>query len=496
MECWGVGPFENQEALDWLEELAVQRVHPDEAVRAVLAAPDAASLAQCIQLICAAVIAANTALHVRRIAMPSAAWQWLAESGFDCSTVPRNDYRAALYRVADASALDQQWRRTSEYAGWRALLVRIEQRFTPQPRLRFEHPDYANRTEPFWYWRIRRPQIQRALLRGSFGVDRRAFERLSVELQCGADEDCPAGQLHEAAQIVNRQLQLNGLGRLEDASLKQASLRFRTHRGMQNDALRLLSACLRPLGLPRDSVFFHASPQRSGPFNIARRLYPQRLNRHQGVPGTCLTKLGTSLRFQKPGNIFCYQALPGCWHYGRVMAIDADIGLGPDCLLLHFYRAGSLAMTTLPEFDLADLLFPAVVTDREAWARGMFQTLDKIKLTSEEIRAVGSMVGSPRRTADLSREALRAALEARALLAEQAPGAGTEQPEGAATGDVIETPAGTVFGKVTKQPAGTAFGDGTGQPAWSGLSFSGVFELDELICQAHDLPLSPLELED
>lgn len=454
MECWGVGPFENQWALDWLAELDSRQTHPDEAVHAVLESSGSVELASAIQLVCASTLAANTVHRVKRIGMPAQAWRWLADTDFDCSIVPRNSYRQALLKVAADSELDRRWQGTPEYANWRAVLVRIEQRFTPQPALRFEHPDYAGRTEPFWYWRIRQPQTHRALLRGEFGVDRRAYERLSVELQCGIDSEVPVALLHEAAQIVNRQLHLNGLGRLEDAAGEAGSLRFRTHRGMERHALRVLTACLRSLRLPRDSVFFYANTDSSGPFNLARRLYPQRLQRRSGVPGTCLTKLGSSLRFQKPGNIFCYQAVPGFWHYGRVMAIDANVGLGADCLLLHFYRESSVEMTKLPQFTLGDLLLRPVVCDREPWAQGMFQTIDRIKLTGSERESIGSLAEKPQRIEDL-----QAAAQAAAVL------------------QSVDVPQREPVTEMTTSV------------------FSQPLDIDELICMAHDLPLSPLELE-
>jgi hypothetical protein len=454
MECWGVGPFENQWALNWLASLERRELHPDQAVQAVLDCCGRVELEPALQAVCACTLAANTVQRVRHIPMPREAWRWLDDTGFDCSSLSRNAYRQALLKLAADSELDQRWRGTHEYANWRAVLVRIEQRFTPQPLLRFEHPDYAQRTEPFWYWRIRQPQIHRELLSGSYGVDRRAFERLSIELQCGIDSEVAAALLHEASQIVNRQLLLNGLGRLEDLAIDAGSLRFRTHRGMERHALRLLTACLRPLKLPRDSVFFHANPDKHGPFNLARRIHPQRLQRRTGVPGTCLTKLVASLRFQKPGNIFCYQAVPGFWHYGRVMAIDANVGLGEDCLLLHFYRESSMEMTKLPDFNLTDLLMRPVVCDREPWASGMFQTIDRIKLTQPEKESIGSMADKPQRIEDLQAAAKRASAAGHrdaAMLA--------------------------------------------ADPEMTTSLFSQPLEIDELLCMAHDIPLSPLELE-
>ncbi len=452
MECWGIGPFENEAALRWLEQLSAGASHPDAVVNEILAERGSLPLELAIQGVCSTTIAANTVLRNRRINMPRAAWQWIDAAGFDCTSVPRNVYRAALLKLAEDSALEKRWQASPYYADWRRVLVRIEQRFTPMPHLKFILPDYANEREPFWYWRIRQPAIYRQLLRGEYGIDQRAHERLRIELQCGEAEFSEAA-IHAAAQIGNRQLQLNGLGRLESADAQRGSIFLRTHRGMQREALRLLTACLRRCGLPRDSVFFHANPQRSGPYNLARRLYPQRLRRGEGVSGTCLTKLLASLRFQQPGNIFCYQAVPGFWHYGRVLAIDADVGVGPDCLLLHFYRESSVAMTKLPDFDLSSLLTVPVVTDRNPWAFGMFQTIDKISLTVEEQAAVGGGTRKPRRLEDLGRHGQPVA------------------EAGAATDAVMD-------------------------PSLLATQFSKYLEIDELLCQAHDIPLSPLELEE
>lgn len=441
MECWGIGPFENEAALRWLEMLESGETHPDEVARQVLGQSGLLPLELSVQLICSATIAANTVVRNRLIPMPQQAWRWLAESGFDCSDVSRNEYRQALLAVAERSELELRWHGRIDYADWRRVLVRIEQRFTPQPALQFILPDYANLREPFWYWSIRRPALYRRMRRGEFGVDKRAFERLVLELQCG-DGEYDEAAVHDAAQAGNRQLQLNGLGRLEGADPQRGSIRFRTHRGMQRDAVRLLTACLRRCGLPRDSVFFHSNPDRSGPFNVARRLYAHRLRKREGVAGTCLTKLVASLRFQKPGAIFAYQAVPGFWHYGRVMALDTDVGVGPDCLLLHFYRESSTQMTKLPDFRLDELMLTPVATDRTPWALGMFQTVDRIKLTEAEQAAVGGGSQKARRIEDL---------------------------EGPAS---------------------------PGNPAMVASQFSKHLEIDEMICLAHDIPLSPLELEE
>ncbi|MEZ5338213.1 MAG: DUF4259 domain-containing protein [bacterium] len=445
MECWGVGPFENEHALNWLVRLAAAETHPDQVVRRVLDGAGSVPLELAIEAVCSATLAANTTVRVKKIAMPREAWQWMERERFDCSTVPRNDYRRALLRLAEGSELEERWQRSTDYAEWRRVLVRIEQRFTPTPHLKFVLPDHANEREPFWYWRIRQPALYRQLLAGSYGVDRRAHERLRIELQCSEGEFTEAA-IHAAAQIGNRQLQLNGLGRLESADGQRGSVFFRTHRGMQREALRLLTACLRRCGLPRDSVFFHAAAERSGPFNVARRLYPQRLRRREGVAGTAMTKLVASLRFQKPGAVFCYQALPGFWHYGRVMSISADVGVGPDCMLLHFYRESSVAMTTLPQFRREDLLCGPLVTDRTPWACGMFQTVDRIPLSAEEQRAAGG-AEAPLRIEQLGRHG--------------EPQAGMEGLAG----------------------AGVA-------------GFSSHLQIDERLCLAHDIALSPLELEE
>ncbi|MCB1219716.1 MAG: DUF4259 domain-containing protein [Planctomycetales bacterium] len=445
MECWGIGPFENEHALHWTAALAAGSAHPDAVVQQVLAREGRLPLELSIEAVCSATMAANTTVRVKKISMPREAWQWMDRERFDCTAVPRNDYRRALLRVATDSELELRWQDNPEYADWRRMLVRIEQRFTPTPHLKFVLPDYANEREPFWYWRIRQPAIYRQLQAGTFGVDRRAHERFTIELQCSEVEFSEAA-IHAAAQIGNRQLQLNGLGRLDSADGPRGSVFFRTHRGLQRDALRLLTASLRRCGLPREAVFFYANRERTGPFNIARRLYPQRLRRREGVAGTAMTKLVASLRFQKPGAIFCYQAVPGFWHYGRVMSISSDVGVGPDCMLLHFYRESSVHMTSLPDFKLDTLLCQPVVTDRSAWAMGMFQTVDKIPLSAAEQQAVGG-VAAPLRIEELGRH-------------------------------------------------GQAQGDAAAEPQLTAHSFSRYIEIDELLCQALDIPLSPLELEE
>ena len=77
MECWGIGPFENEHALHWTAALAAGSAHPDAVVQQVLAREGRLPLELSIEAVCSATMAANTTVRVKKISMPREAWQWM-----------------------------------------------------------------------------------------------------------------------------------------------------------------------------------------------------------------------------------------------------------------------------------------------------------------------------------------------------------------------------------------------------------------------------------
>lgn len=88
--------------------------------------------------------------------------------------------------------------------------------------------------------------------------------------------------------------------------------------------------------------------------------------------------LNSSRKRQKEGDIFAYKmSQESFFRFGRVIRLDAKIGVSVSVLLLYFYKAISPDKYIIPELNPADLLISPVGTNRQGWLRGYYETVER-----------------------------------------------------------------------------------------------------------------------
>lgn len=129
MGTWSTGVFENDDALDWLQELSdtssifVLNVTLQEAKAEYLEAPAGARILGACELI-AAVMSEPAA------GLPDAARDWVRhQSAADVATMIPSALGAVDRVLGEGSELSELWRENeSEYAAWRQCLLDLKTR--------------------------------------------------------------------------------------------------------------------------------------------------------------------------------------------------------------------------------------------------------------------------------------------------------------------------------------------------------------------------------
>ena len=119
MGAWGYGPFENDDALDWLGELvAAKNWRPVEAALAAVAGDDARELGS---RECSAALAACEMVAAKLgrplPGLPSEASGWLATVGAPDTALP-DVAREAIAAIRRESELRDLWEETDDFAAW------------------------------------------------------------------------------------------------------------------------------------------------------------------------------------------------------------------------------------------------------------------------------------------------------------------------------------------------------------------------------------------
>ena len=84
------------------------------------------------------------------------------------------------------------------------------------------------------------------------------------------------------------------------------------------------------------------------------------------------------------GDIFVYQMPDNLFRFGRVIRDDARMMAWKGLFVLYFYQAESETKRPVPRLDKGDLLIPPRITDRGAWTRGYFETVEQRRLEEED----------------------------------------------------------------------------------------------------------------
>jgi hypothetical protein len=128
MGAWGPGPFENDDALDWIGELAASSALAtvEDALDLPAASADFPEAPECSVAVAAAETVAamqgkpsddlpdTVATFVRVAKKPTASLVEAASS--------------AVARVLEKSELRELWEESDDYAGWRASLIDLQRR--------------------------------------------------------------------------------------------------------------------------------------------------------------------------------------------------------------------------------------------------------------------------------------------------------------------------------------------------------------------------------
>lgn len=94
----------------------------------------------------------------------------------------------------------------------------------------------------------------------------------------------------------------------------------------------------------------------------------------KSVPTVNLRVLRPSRTVATPGDVFAMLPSDGRFLFGRVVAVDADVGFGKQCILVYIYDVRADTKTiALSELDPSRLLVGPIVTNRQPWTRGYFE---------------------------------------------------------------------------------------------------------------------------
>ncbi len=96
------------------------------------------------------------------------------------------------------------------------------------------------------------------------------------------------------------------------------------------------------------------------------------------TPNTNLLVSNKSRKKPLAGDIFAFQLkqLPGKFFFGRVIAVNTNIGgMDGQSILIYIYRASSVSKSEIPVLSPSALLVPPIGTNTLAWTRGFFETV-------------------------------------------------------------------------------------------------------------------------
>jgi hypothetical protein len=131
MGAWSTSNFDNDDALDWLDDLCES--DDDSAIKAALVTvaqwPEnefLESIDCCIALVAAEIVAA--ALGHPAPDVPEEAEEWLDRNSPDVGTEEVNLARAAVQRILANSELKDFWKSTDSYEEWLEVVRDLENR--------------------------------------------------------------------------------------------------------------------------------------------------------------------------------------------------------------------------------------------------------------------------------------------------------------------------------------------------------------------------------
>ena len=73
------------------------------------------------------------------------------------------------------------------------------------------------------------------------------------------------------------------------------------------------------------------------------------------------------------GDVFVFQIIDDCFHWGQVVSITADVGGFENCILIYIYSTSTHNDVDIPKFKLSELLIPPVATNELPWKKGYFK---------------------------------------------------------------------------------------------------------------------------
>lgn len=90
---------------------------------------------------------------------------------------------------------------------------------------------------------------------------------------------------------------------------------------------------------------------------------------------------------QKAGDVFVFQMKQeaGVYRFGRIIRMDAKVGVFEKCILIYIFTATSTSKDQVPELSRDQLLVPPIATNRQGWLKGYFETVASIPLEPDDI---------------------------------------------------------------------------------------------------------------
>lgn len=98
-------------------------------------------------------------------------------------------------------------------------------------------------------------------------------------------------------------------------------------------------------------------------------------------------KIASSRKRARVGDVFAMLMPDGQYIFGRVIAVDADPGVGADFPVVYIYKSRSSEPSVPHPADmrLSNLLVPPMIVNMLGWSRGYLSTIGNVPLGHDDV---------------------------------------------------------------------------------------------------------------
>ena len=95
--------------------------------------------------------------------------------------------------------------------------------------------------------------------------------------------------------------------------------------------------------------------------------------------------LRRSRKWPNPGDVFSFQVRESEFMFGRVISVAAQLKILEGVIMAYIYQGHTTSRSEWPQFHRDQLLLPPILTNREPWLKGYFETIGNVPLARNEV---------------------------------------------------------------------------------------------------------------